>query len=91
MTPAKFPEANTCYGPPNDMDESQVQTIHAFVGLIQGGNVDGAQVVVTAWKPNEEDLQRLQSGGLIYLEILGQILPPHSIHTEVEFIKNEQA
>jgi hypothetical protein len=80
MTPAIFPEANQNFKAPEDLDESQVFTIPAYSGNIQGGNLDGAPVVVTAWLPSPEDLERLNAGGAVYLAVIGG-LPPHLMAT----------
>ena len=55
MNPTNFPQSNTSFGPPPGMDESQVARIHVFVGRMQGGSLDGADVVITAWKPTPGD------------------------------------
>ncbi len=81
MTPSDFPQSNfTLKGPP-DMDESQCQSIRAFCGCIGGGNLDGATAFIVAWKPNAEDLARLNAGGLIFLQTI-EGLPPHTIATQ---------
>jgi len=58
------------------MDESQVFTIHAFSGTVNGGNLDGAPVVVTAWLPTPEELEQIKQGKPIFLTFIGG-LPPH--------------
>lgn len=85
MTPANFPQANTKFRAPNAMDESQVATIPAFVGKLDGGNLDGAEVVIVAWTPSKEELEDLNNGKPIFLTVLGG-LPPHSLATKVDFL-----
>lgn len=51
MTPSDFPQSNITLTPPEDMDESQVQRIQAFHGDATQGNLDGAHIVITCWKP----------------------------------------
>jgi len=80
MTPCSFPQANTVYGPPEDLDESQCQRIPAYQGQVQGGSVDGAAFVVVAWLPEAVDLERLAAGQPIYLSMMGG-LAPHFITT----------
>jgi hypothetical protein len=84
MTPFKFPKANAYFKAPNYYDESQVATIPAFVGELDGGNLDGADAVVVAWLPNAEELQDLIEGKPIYLCVLGG-LPAHSLTTRPNF------
>lgn len=81
MTPTDFPQATNNFGAPDDLDASQVATIRAYLGTIEGGNLDGENVVVTAWKPTPEELAALNSGGLVYLSFVGG-LPPHYACTD---------
>ena len=81
MKPATFAEANTNFGPPPDMAESQCRTISAYRGKITGGSLDGETQVVVAWRPDADDLKRLNEGGLIYLGVIGG-LPPHFLVTD---------
>lgn len=76
MSPVHFPEANTRFGPPADMEESQVMTIHAYVHEIVGGSCDGLNQVVTAWRPTDEELELLKQGKPLFISFLGG-LPPH--------------
>lgn len=80
MAPCDFPGSNATFGPPPDLDESQCQSIRAFCGQVNGGPVDGATIVVVAWRPDEQDLQRLANGEPLYLTMFGG-LAPHVITT----------
>lgn len=81
MKPADFPESNRKFGPPPGMSESQVQTIDAYMGKIDRGPLEGAEMVVTAWQPDADDLARLNAGGVVYLSFIGG-LPPHCAATQ---------
>lgn len=83
MTPTKFPQANTVFGPPEDLAESQCMKIHAFLGNVHGGSVDGSPIVVVAWLPTHEELNALNMGQPIFLSVLGG-LPPHFLATSFE-------
>ena len=76
MTPTTFPQANTNFGPPPDMAESQVMTIPAFIGETKSGSCDGALLVIVAWKPTLAEIQAMIDGAPIFLSCLGG-LPPH--------------
>ena len=76
MNPTNFPEANTRFGAPPDLSESQCLTIKAYVGVITGGSLDGCQVVVTAWLPTPAELEALNRGNPLFLSFIGS-LPPH--------------
>ena len=83
MIPIKFPEANTTFGAPSDMDESQVMTIPGFAGQVTGGSCDGMPVVVVAWRPTPEELRDIVDGKPIFLSVFGG-LPPHYMATSFE-------
>lgn len=83
MTPTRFAEANTRFGPPSDLVESQCSTIWAYRGVVSGGSVDGCDFVVTAWKPSAEELKQLNAGNPVFLSCIGG-LPPHFITTDFQ-------
>lgn len=87
MTPTTFPQANTVFGPPPGMDESQVKSVHAYLGEVKKGSCDGSRLVVVAWEPTPEEREHIACGGRIYLTVLGQ-LPPHMLTTRFEHAIN---
>lgn len=89
MNPVQFPQANTRFGPPEDLEESQCRNIHAFAGEIRGGSIDGSLIVITAWKPTEEEIEQLKRGGYVYLTVIGG-LPPHCLTTDFKSAINIQ-
>lgn len=80
MDSYKFPEANTTFGPPPDLVESQCRTIPAFVGVVEKGSCEGSRMIVVAHKPTPADLAALNAGGAIYLTMMGG-LAPHFLTT----------
>lgn len=94
MIPDKPPRSNAVFHAPDDLDVTQVFSIHAFKSVIfpgftqslfkgevpPGSNLDGANFVVTAWRPTPEELEELNRGGLVYVSCLA-ILPPHFVTT----------
>jgi hypothetical protein len=80
MMPSNFPESNCNFSAPSDMDESQVLTIPAFKGIVNGGNLDGCPFVVVAWIPTPEEIEQLKAGQPVYLSMLGG-LSPHFLTT----------
>ncbi len=87
MTPTHFEQANRQYGPPPSLTEGQCRTISAHVCEAANGSVDGAFMVVTAWKPNERELAALNAGQPVFLTCLGG-LPPHFITTSFQEATN---
>lgn len=67
-------------GPPEGVDESQVISVPCYVGQLQGGNMDGAQFVITAWQPSVEELAQLNEGAPVYFMCIGG-LPLHTLTT----------
>lgn len=62
-------------------------TIPAYIGKVNGGSVDGATLVVVAWRPTKAELANLVAGNPIYLSYLGG-LPPHFLTTTFEEAAN---
>jgi len=81
VKPCWFKEANTTYGPPTGFTESQVASIPACLYQMRGGPCDGVDMVAVAWKPDAEDLARLNAGGPVFLCCIGG-LPAHFLSTE---------
>jgi hypothetical protein len=88
MTPIKFPEANAYYGPPPDMTAGQCGSIDLFRGRAASGSLDGAPVIVTAWRPDARELTALNAGGAVFLTFVGTGLPPHCVTTSFEQATN---
>jgi hypothetical protein len=95
MIPVKPPLSNAVFHPPSDLDHTQVFSIHAYKNAVSSGftqlvfagevppgsNLDGANFIVTAWKPTDEELAVLVKGGCIFLSCLA-VLPPHFLTTD---------
>jgi len=64
------------------MDESQCASIPAFRGSMMGGCVDGADIVIVAWKPSDVELAQMAAGNPIYLGFMSG-MPPHFVTTEI--------
>ncbi len=75
MNPVIFPECNTLFGPPPNLEESQCQSIPAHVGEIQGGSCDGLLQVVVAYQATKEEAEMIAKGGLIYFSMIGGVAP----------------
>lgn len=82
MNPENFPQANCSYHAPEDLAESQVLTIKAYKGVVApGSSMDGARIIVTCWRPDACELERIKNGGPIFLTTFGG-LPPHFLSTD---------
>jgi hypothetical protein len=82
VKPGKLPVATARFSAPDGLDETQVAPIEAFLETVpSGNNLEGASMVVVAWKPSPEEIQDLIDGGQIYLSCLGG-LPAHFLTTK---------
>lgn len=80
MTSTNFAQANSTFGPPPDLTDTQCNTIYAYQGRVERGSVEGSPIVVVAWKPDARELARIAAGEPIFLSCLGG-LPPHFLST----------
>lgn len=80
MNPVDFPESNANFGPPPDVTETQVATVRAYHGAVFRGSLQGAHIVIVAWKPTPEELRDITEGKPIFLSCIGG-LPPHFLTT----------
>jgi hypothetical protein len=73
MIPANFDEANGQLGPPEGMSEDECHTLRVWRGPREG---DGAPMVISCWKPTQEELKEIQRTGRVWLWIMGNTMPP---------------
>src|SRR5689334_15575523 len=84
-----FPQANFTFGKPQSMTNDQCGALRVRVGVVSLPRMDGTDAVddfivnTSAWKPDEDDLKRLNDGGLIYLDIFGHQHPVVSVSTQL--------
>lgn len=64
--------------PPEGYSEEQVASTVAFAGQVSGSNMDGADVVIVAWQPSEDELALLLAGSPVFIGFLGGV-PPHFV------------
>jgi hypothetical protein len=75
MKPVEFPEVNCKFRPPDDLDESQCGTIAAYRGRVEGGSVDGSEICVVAWEPNEVERALIANGSPVFISMVGGLAP----------------
>lgn len=75
MTPEVFPECNSRFNPPPNLDESQCHTLPAYAGMVLGGSCDGLAQVVVAYRLSLEDIEEIAKTGVIYITMLDGLLP----------------
>lgn len=85
MTPEPFEHMNSEFVAPPGYADTQVAPTPAYVGHVQccQSSVDGAKIVVTAWKPSPAELQELIERGSVFVTCLGG-LPAMMLTTNFE-------
>ena len=72
-----FPGTNMSFGKPADMEDEQCASLKAMVGKDQ----NQVPYILTAWQPSYEDLQALNAGRPLMLQIVGGGMPPVALWT----------
>ena len=72
--------------PPNWDSEKHGECFSLPVAHVSGG-------IISAWKPNEEQIARISEGCLLYLQVVGNVMPPVmiSVHGEGKTKDDEEA
>ena len=83
MTPVEFKGQNKVYTKPKNWDEKDGDC--GDLPVFEGQDTLGHRVIVSAWKPSEEDLKALNEGKPLYLQIVGVAQPPVALFTENPF------
>lgn len=79
MRPIDFPEANIIFSKPSNMSDEQCMPVSAYAARAEDGNL----FVVTVWQPSYEDLQALNAGRPLMLQVCGG-MPPVAMWTNDE-------
>jgi len=84
MQPISFPGAIEV-GKPANMTDEQCFSVYAAKGSYEFIGSDGKQYQATfwteAWKPSKEDIEAINRGEPIYIQIHSHGLPPISVFT----------
>lgn len=80
MIPIVFEGCNTELKKPSDMDDNQCMSLPAACAY----GPDGRPYFVSAWKPNKEDVDAINRGEPIYLQLVGFERPPVVLYTKDE-------
>lgn len=78
MMPIDFAEANQTFQKPAEMTDEECQSIRAFLIADEDKK---RQHIITAWRPNKEDIEAINAGRPIYLHITHNCMPPVWIYT----------
>lgn len=84
MLPTSFEESNFTFTKPSSMTDEECADLPVF----KGHDADGYPVIISCWKFSKEDLEEIERSGCIYLQIIGNGMPPVSLYTENPFNKS---
>ena len=82
MIPVSFPQANSKFGSPKELQGSCWE-IEGFCREVVGGIWDGTPQVIVAWKPSMEEIRKMLQGNPIFLSVMGG-LPPHRLAVDFD-------
>lgn len=86
MDAIDFKGKNKVYGKPKNWDEEKDGVCHNL-HVFEGTDTLNHNVIISAWKPNEDDIKRINAGEPIFLQILGKSMPPVCVYTENPFVE----
>ena len=79
MRPTQHPSNNRVLGAPAGWDRSELP---CGALAITDQIIDGVPHVVSFWRPDADDLAKLNAGGTVALWIVGRTMPPASVGVE---------
>lgn len=76
MTPTAFDEENTVLdAPPQLSREYNIQPLSCHIGKQE----DGTPVIISCWKPSQEELEEIKRTGRVWVIVLGNVMVPLDI------------
>ena len=72
MEATNFEESNHALGPPPGMTEDEVFTLRVWKGQYD----DGTPIVISCWRPTQAELDEINRTGRVWLEVMGNTMPP---------------
>lgn len=85
MLPAEFDQANFTFTKPANMTDEECASLPVF----KGQDTNGLPVIISKWRFNKEDLEIIAETGEIWLQIVGDGMPPVSLYTENPFVTED--
>jgi hypothetical protein len=77
MIPVDFEGTNIELVKPPEMTDEQCMPVMAYTDT----DNDGYTFFLTAWMPNQADIEAVNAGRPIFLKILGRSVPPVAMYT----------
>lgn len=77
MRPIDFRGSNITFNKPDNMTDEECVPLHAFKGQTETKH----PVIITLWQPSKEDLDALNEGQPIHIQLTSQVMPPIAVFT----------
>ncbi len=65
--------------PPKGYKIEDHRELHIHAAPVTDLTIDDKPVILTFWKPSEDELQKLVAGGLVAVFVVGTTMPPLSL------------
>lgn len=92
MLPTDFPEANTTLSKPADSTDEQCTGLRAWSGeVVVDENGTKWPCIISKWQPSKEDIDTINAGGAIWLQVYGRGMSPVLLSTDYPFVSVETA
>lgn len=83
MLPKDFEQANIRFTKPKNMTDEQCGDLMVYKGI----DPNGMPVLISKWQPSKEDIEAINNGEGIWLQIVSEVMPPVAVFTESPFIE----
>jgi len=77
MIPVDFPGCNKVFTRPANMTDEQCGSLYCMVAVTE----DGIPLTRQAWQPNKEDIEAINAGRPIFIDLLTHHIPPVAVFT----------
>lgn len=81
MLPIKIDGYTRQFGPPDNWD-GDTQGECGMLAVLDVVDTSGSKIMISAWKPNEEEIKAINEGKPVYLWIYGALHPVVSLSVE---------
>lgn len=65
---------------PKGVPEEECGTLSVIYGRVQGGVFDGGPLICTFWRPSDEEMELLKTGGVIEIAFYDSTLAPTAMN-----------
>ncbi len=80
MNPINFPEAQNFMGRPNEMTQAECSALP----IARGVYLKKYPAIISCWQPTEEERAAIAGGAPVYLHVIGSVMQPVMLSTQIE-------